>query len=285
MHETWLAYRSSAVALWQRPRAVLAVAILLVIVAAAATLPLTAALHGSIAASADPVFVPGAFDQPALYDLPWRELSWRQGAALSWALAGLATLLLFSLGDATLILAAAGPWPGLRAAWGYALQRSLPLLTVACGSLAVLAVCHLLCHELLDVVAEAYARRRSSELGGIVVSAIPDVAFVLLTLPGRLVADWARVSLVIGHETTGCRALLAAWKATCSSLQPWRCVVVAWVVETGLIAIAALGRSFWDPRQSFSPWWAFVVIIIFVIARLTVHTLLLGAMGRVQRRI
>lgn len=277
------AWQCSFASLIERPLAVLGMTSGLVLIALAGAAIAAAPLLDTVSSQPDPVYGPSAFDQPLLTDLPWRDPSWLTGLGISWSLAGLATLLLFALGDAVLIRAAAGPWPGARAAWGDALRCAPALLTISAVSLLYLALCNATLQVALGSVLEAWGRRAESETAGIWWWALPEVLFLIAALPGKLAADLARASIAAQGTRSGLRALSRGFRGVVSSWRPWAIRGVALMLDTAVIGAFTGTRSLWDARTAVWAGLALGAALLLIGLRLFVHAGYLGSLARWQR--
>lgn len=247
--------------------------------AAIATVPLA----DSVSSQPDQVFNPHRFDQPLLTDLPWRDPSWLLGLGITWSVAGLAALMLFALGDAVLIRAAAGPWPGARAAWGDALRRAPALLTISAVSLVYLVLCNAGFQLGLGAVFQAWGRRADSETIGIAWSALPELLFIIAALPGKLASDLARAAVAAQGLRSGLKALAVGGRTTIGGWRPWAIRGIALLFDAAVIGSFAVVRKLWDPRMAGSLGLSLVAIVLLIGARLFVHAGYLGTLARWQR--
>lgn len=277
---TW---QRSFTSLIERPQAVLGMTIGLIVIALVGAAIAAAPLLDTVSSQPDPSYGPTAFDQPLLTDLSWRDPSWLTGLGMSWSFAGLATLLLFALGDAVLIRAAAGPWPGARAAWGDAVRCAPALLTISAVSLLYLALCNATLQVALGSVLQGWGKRVESETAGIWWWVLPEVLFVIAALPGKLAADLARASIGAQGTRFGLRALGRGIRGVASSWRPWAIRGVGLMLEAAVIGTFVATRSLWDARTAVSAGLALGAALLLIGLRLFVHAGYLGSLARWQR--
>jgi hypothetical protein len=253
--------------------------VILVVLAAAGAALVVAPLQPTLSSAADPVFTPEAFDQDWLYDMTWRDTASQRFNGTLWGFCGLAVLGLLVWGDAVLIQAAAGPWPGVAAAWSFAWRRSRALLTVTLATLLWMLLASTVANGLAARAAEGFAARQESERLAIWLGSTADLGVLLLLVPAWVIAAVSRVMAVLEPNLSGFQSLRRGARAVVTNAAPWVIWSSVLAAELFWVWLFAASRAWWDPRLASSVSFSLVVILTILLGRTVLHAGMLGALA------
>lgn len=273
------AFFASIGRLLQRPLAIGSVAGLLALFAALATALAIVPLQSEIAHQSSQVWGPQVYDTPLVDELT-RLVGGETRVSLAAAIFVLAALVLFSIGDAVLVQAAAGEWGGIGSAWGKAVQRALPLLVVGLlGALWIVAAAFV-AHELIGRQVEQASQAVASEWTAAILHWTADGLWLLMAVPGIIAADLARARLIVADRRSGVVAVGWALQKMARSIGPWLAALCAWTLDLVAVFSAWSIRPIWDPRISPNVWLSVPAVLILLLLRMLIHGGYLGALGR-----